>query len=456
MPRSRTLRPRSTRTRQSLADFIYRRFFKAGIAITLTVGVLWGAINMAQIALGRSLLQTRLIPSIHAHAHAMIFGWVGLFVMGFAYQSFPRFKYTTLWRPDLANLTFFLMLGGITARVGAELLQPALVGICLGILAAAAEFTAITLFLSIILMTARKSMEPRNPYETFIMAAFAWFLVQAVFSDFFFFAKATAVDGSQLIRRIALLDALLRDVQLFGFAALIIAGVSQRFVPVVYGLRKPKHDRQKLIFLLINASLLLDVSCFIVLISTANLYAAIGLEISYVLMVVWAVLLVFQLGIFSKTTQPDRSWKFIRAAYGWLLISMAMMPFFMVYGALTQQMFSHAYWGAHRHAFTVGFVTLMIVGVSSRVVPILAGVESRRISALWGPFILLNAGCAGRVTLQILTDFVPKVAYPLLGTTGFVELIALTWWGVGLWRIMSLAKTLRPHLLKITIPVTAR
>jgi len=82
--------------RESLADYIYRRFFKAGIAITLTVGALWGAINLLQIALDKNLLQFRLVPSIHAHAHAMIFGWVGLFVMGFAYQSFPRFKFTTL------------------------------------------------------------------------------------------------------------------------------------------------------------------------------------------------------------------------------------------------------------------------------------------------------------------------------------------------------------------------
>ena len=85
--------------RETLADYIYRRFFKAGIAITLTVGALWGAINLLQIALDKNLLQLRLVPSIHAHAHAMIFGWVGLFVMGFAYQSFPRFKFTTLWRP---------------------------------------------------------------------------------------------------------------------------------------------------------------------------------------------------------------------------------------------------------------------------------------------------------------------------------------------------------------------
>ena len=63
--------------------------------IVLTVGCLWGAINLLQIGLGKNFLQLRLLSSIHAHAHAMIFGWVGMFVMGFAYQSFPRFKNTT-------------------------------------------------------------------------------------------------------------------------------------------------------------------------------------------------------------------------------------------------------------------------------------------------------------------------------------------------------------------------
>ena len=73
----------------------------------------------------------------------MIFGWVGLFVMGFAYQSFPRFKYVTLWRPDLANLTLYLMLIGIVSRVAAEMLQPMPVGVGLGILAAGTELAAI-------------------------------------------------------------------------------------------------------------------------------------------------------------------------------------------------------------------------------------------------------------------------------------------------------------------------
>src|SRR5215471_20501296 len=46
--------------KESPEDYIYRRFFKAGVAIVLTVGCLWGAINLLQIALGESFLQLHL------------------------------------------------------------------------------------------------------------------------------------------------------------------------------------------------------------------------------------------------------------------------------------------------------------------------------------------------------------------------------------------------------------
>ena len=97
-------------------------------------------------------------------------------------------------------------------------------------------------------------MEPHQIYEKFIFGAFFWFFVQAIVSDILFFAKVTAAGVDQLVMRIALIDGPLRDIQLLGFGALIIAGVSQRFVPAVYGLGKPRHDRQTLIFWLINGS----------------------------------------------------------------------------------------------------------------------------------------------------------------------------------------------------------
>ncbi len=62
----------------------YRRFFRAGIVIVLSVGCLWGAINLLEISRAQTFLQLGLLSSIHAHAHAMIFGFVGMFVMGFA------------------------------------------------------------------------------------------------------------------------------------------------------------------------------------------------------------------------------------------------------------------------------------------------------------------------------------------------------------------------------------
>ncbi|MFB3917403.1 MAG: NnrS family protein [Terriglobales bacterium] len=435
------------RYRETLEDFIYRRFFKAGVAIVLSVGCLWGAINLLQIALDKNFLQLRLLSSIHAHAHAMVFGWVGLFVMGFAYQSFPRFKNTRLWRPDLANLTFYLMLAGIVTEMTAQMLLPDPLALAFGAFSAVVEIIAVALFITILLKTARQSVGPVNKYEKFIFGSMFWFFLGTVLSPVLFFAKATAGSERELVMRIATIDGPLRDIQLLGFAAFIIAGVSQRFVPQVYGLPRPRRDRQALIFAIMTISLVLNVISYVALLTTHNPLFAVGLELAYLLMPVWAVLLARQLGIFSRPTQPDRTFKFVRAAYVWLLVSCFMMPFFLVYGHLTGQVFAHSYMGAVRHAFTVGFISFMILGVASRVVPILAGIEGNRISSLWGPFILFTIGNTGRVALQIATDFVPRFAFPLVGMTGFIELTALTWWGVELWRTMNLARSRRPHML---------
>jgi hypothetical protein len=398
---------------------------------------MWGAINLLQIAMGRSFLQLGLLPAIHAHAQAMISGWVGLFVMGFAYQSFPRFKNTTLWRPDLANLTFYFLIAGFTGRIVAELVAPAPVSMFFGMVGFGLEIMAGALFATVLLKTARQSLEPRARHEKFILASLFWFLVQIPLSYVLFFAKLFAVDGQQQVMRIALIDGPLREVQLLGFAALIIAGVSQRFVPVVYGLNPPRHDHLKAIFWIINGSLILNVVSYLLLLQTFNPAFVIPLEIAYLAMPVWAVLLAKQIGIFRKAQRPDRSFKFIRATYAWLLIAAVMLPLFPAYSTLTHQLFAHSWMGAYRHAFTVGFISMMILGVSSRVVPILAGIDSAKLTSLWGPFVLINVGNAARVSLQILTDWFPKSAYALVGFTGFVEVIALAWWGIHLWRVMS-------------------
>jgi len=57
----------------------------------------------------------------------------------------------------------------------------------------------------------------------------------------------------------------------------------------------------------------------------------VNIEISYLLMPLWAVLLVIQLRVFTRASQLDRSWKFIRASYIWLLVAIGMMPLLIPY-----------------------------------------------------------------------------------------------------------------------------
>lgn len=147
-------------------------------------------------------------------------------------------------------------------------------------------------------------------------------------------------------------------------------------------------------------------------------------------------------------SERDRSLKFIRAAYIWFIIAAAMLVFtpiynFGIYMPLTGSRvpFSHAFFGAYRHALTVGFIMMMIVGVSSKVVPTLSGVDVRRANSLWPTFLLLNLGNVTRVSFQIATDFHPT-AFSVMGVSGFIEVVGLSLWGYELIANMRAGKKL--------------
>lgn len=82
---------------------------------------------------------------------------------------------------------------------------------------------------------------------------------------------------------------------------------------------------------------------------------------------------------------------------------------------------------------------MMIVGVSSKVVPSLSGLDVRRANSLWPTFILLNLGNLTRVSFQIATDFSPA-AYSVMGVSGFIEVVALALWGYELLANMRVGK----------------
>src|SRR5579883_2375922 len=223
------------------ADAIYRPFFKAGIAVTLSLGAVWGAYLLVRIALTGSFTAAGL-HEVNAHGHAQIFGWVGLFVMGFAYQAFPRFKHTSLAWVGAARASFVLMVLGIVGRSVSEPLAESVAALApVAVASSVVEVIAIGLFVAVILRTWRGSGQRLAVYDYYILSALVWFVVQAVYEAAYLATTLTAADAGQLVNLVATWQGALRDVQIHGFALLMILGVSQRMFPHFYGLPTPNR-----------------------------------------------------------------------------------------------------------------------------------------------------------------------------------------------------------------------
>jgi hypothetical protein len=438
--------PLPVTTADPLADAIYRPFFKAGIAIVLTVGAVWGAYLLLRIGVLGTFTAAGL-HEVNAHGHAQIFGWVGLFVMGFAYQAFPRFKHTSLVHPRRAHLSLWLMLVGIIGRSVAEPLATSLAGMGgLAVGASMLEVLAIGLFVWVIVQTFRASGKPLEFYDYYVLSSLAWFVIQALYETAYLAATLSVTEPRQLPPLVATWQGALRDIQIHGFALLMILGVSQRLFHHFYGFPAPSRRISAVALVGLNAAVLGEASGLVLLRAVSHTWAALWYA-SVLLLTGMAAWLVGNWKLFSHPEESDRSLKFLRAAYLWLFVSLGMLVLFPVYqqGLLprlapeshaAQIGFSHAYYGAVRHAITVGFVSLMIVGVAAKVVPTLNGVDVRTLSPLWGPFLLLNVGCALRVTAQTLTDWTPA-AFPVAGVSGLLEVAGLSLWGWHLWSIMA-------------------
>lgn len=426
-------------------DRIYRPFFLSGIAIALTLGATWGAYLLLRIAAAEKFTGVGL-HEVNAHGHAQIFGWVGLFVMGFAYQAFPRFKHTDLAWPRLAQGTGFLMLLGILVRsIGEPLVatQPWLHAPVL--VAAWCEVAASATFAAILFATWRRSGKPLAFYDGYIIAALTWFVAQAVYDAIYLAATLAASEREALLTLVARWQGPLREMQVHGFALLMILGVSQRLFHYFYGLPAPSERLSRRLLPVLNLAIIGEVLGLMLMRSSGHAWAALWFG-SSIMFATSVVTLVLNWKIFSAPKESDRSLKFLRAAYIWLFVSLAMLLLLPAYQFLvlptlaptaiaTQSGFSHAYYGAIRHAITVGFVSLMIVGVAAKVIPTLNGVDVRSLSSLWGPFMLLNLGCSLRVIGQVLTDLTDD-AFPFAGVSGCLEVAGLALWGWHLSRLM--------------------
>jgi len=422
-------------TAPGVADTIYRRFFLAGIFIVLTAGATWGAWLLWRIGLAGKFTGIS-IHDVNAHGHAQIFGWVGLFIMGFAYQAFPRMWHTDLVAPRAAVAAFALMFAGIVAGTAGMTLAHSWSGALPAALAGgAAEVLAVLIFAAQILLTFQRSRRAFEPYVGFAAAALLWFVAMSVMSVWHTYTTMTAPTRDALLWYVGTYQAPLRDMQIHGLALFMILGVSLRMLPPLFGLPHVPAPRAWLALGVLMAAVVGEIVIFIWYRWTGSYALAALLFAAWTMLAAGVAMIAAPWRLWRPLPESDRSGKFVRAAWGWLAVSLLMLLAFPLYQRISGEAFSHAYYGAIRHAITVGFISLMIMGFAAKVVPTLNGIDTRSLTALWGPFILVNAGCFLRVVTQTLTDF-DRRFFAIVGISGTLEVTGLAWWGLGLAAIM--------------------
>jgi hypothetical protein len=133
--------------------------------------------------------------------------------------------------------------------------------------------------------------------------------------------------------------------------------------------------------------------------------------------------------------QMDRSHeRFIRFGYGWLTISLGIALFQLM---AKDPYALHMLRGAANHGYTVGFVSMLMIGLSMKMIPVFTGNQIWSSALTTWTFWLLNIGNTLRIGFELLAITKNPTIHHIVGFTGFLEVTALILFGINIWVTMT-------------------
>jgi len=421
---------------------LYPRYFLAGIALTLSVGAGWGAWLLLRIARQRDFAGVSIFE-INAHGQAQIYGWMGLFIAGFALQMFPAFWGARLAAPRLARALLPAMVAAVVLRALTEARPQGRLA-DLAVAAGALQFALVLLLVGLLAATARRRSAPGRVSDRFLAAGLAWFVLASALDLRHLARTVGAPDREALLTEIAVWQLPLRDLQIHGLALSMILGVSLRVLPGLFGTPAASESVARRLFWPLQLAVFAGAVLFPLAMSTRRPALFVAAWVASVAFAACAALAAANLRVFARPRYvlPGLSpLAFVRASHVWLATSLGMLVAGPFWSRWIGVPFSHAWHGATRHAITVGFVSLMMIGVASRIAPRPGGSGAAGGAMPWLPFVLLNLGCTLRVTQQVMTDLNPEAFLPA-GASGLLEVTGLAWWAI--WIVPRLWRASRP------------
>jgi len=405
--------------RERRKSLMLRAWIVSGLFFMALPGTLMGFSNLLAISSHHGLAS---LPAswIEGHGHAQVFGWIGSFILGIGFYSQPSKAQPTNRIP---LTSFVLWTSGVALRwVGNiygwhwRILLP---------VSAAFEFLAVLLFLKAALQHKLPDAEAGKPRESrmevwmiSVMVGTAGLVASVIFN--LIECVQLAIQGSLRSFPHAL-DQKYLVLLGWGFLVPFVWGFSARWLPTFLALAKPNASGLKLALFLDLAGVLCGASGWTPL-------ATILLATSAIV-VCAALHLAERPRGHAKVQGIHPSFPvFIRIAYGWLVIAGGLS----VVAAFADH--HGGFWGASRHALTVGFAATMVFAIGPRILPHFGGVYaifSKRLMFL--SLLLVQTGCTLRVSSESLAyEGLASFGWKVLPLSGVLELTAVLLFAINL------------------------
>jgi len=419
-----------------IGDTIYQKFVKTAIIVSVTTGCLYGAIKLFQVGLGGSF-DVLLKRAIQMHGSSQMVGWVGLYIMGFFYFILPRLKGTVLVGRRWANLSFYFVLAGLIIRAlfyTLETSETPLYPFIAGLL----DTGAAAIFLGVCFKTLKRSTEPKGIQDNFLLAGMVWFLVSGVIYTILnlqLFLGFFKTEDPMLIGSVPpYLFSAWVHLFLMGFVFNFIFGVSSKTIPSFLDTPPIREGTIQKFFWVYNLSLIGYVISALTRIQQVYF-------VTLLLIAHFTWIFIFSLRVFERKVgdlddvRMDRSHeRFIRVGYAWLAISLGIALFQL----MTEDPYKlHMLRGAANHGYTVGFVSMLMIGFSMKMIPVFTGNQIWSETLTTWTFWLLNIGNASRIGFEILCATKNITVHQIVGVTGFLEVLALFLFGINIWVTMT-------------------
>jgi len=361
-------------------------FVVSALVIALTAGFGLGLWLLLARTLGLPTGDLAWLALVQVHGTIQLFGFAGMFLMGVGLHVLPRFRGAPPTPRALAAVAYGTTVSAILLRA---LAQPMLSFPGRSLILPLSGFLLVagtTVFAIAALRALRGGTNPHRPDELVMAAG-----VLAAPAAALLFMLEFPLDAPGLLADQAADD---RAVWAMLLACLstTIFGVWARLAP---GFTATPPARPAL----------LRAGSALWILGAVGVAA--GIAIAPLVLLVGLVMIVRALGVFGATIARQRLVSHarltrlaVRSAIVWALVGSALLGWYALRAAVSGAQPTYLETSAARHAFALGFVTLMIFGVAARALPSFLGRRNWSERLQLATLLLANAGLALRVLPQ--------------------------------------------------------